>query len=565
MSYLPEELADGPVGQALRGRCQQLGLPAWRACAEARLMSGPVVAGVAGRWLASPALHRRLSAALKPLRERAEVTETELFPGARVLILTERTRRVVTGFTLVLILSPACVEGEAFDQITAEARLEPAATREAVARLARFTPESIPPIIQALRLMTDDLSRQAETDETIAGFTRQLTDGFETIDLLYTLGRSMNDLGKPRQFIELVADRLHSSMPFLWLAAAFVGEARAAELVGDPLFLLGRGVTDGKVLAAAQALAPTLGVEGKSRLFTDLHLCGPETKQVLVQPIVRSGRLFGMFLCGGKHGDDPQISSYDIHLVEAAAGYVGAFLDNALLYADQQAMFLGMVRSLTAAIDAKDRYTRGHSERVAHLGKLLALQTGLDEAYAERVHIAGLVHDVGKIGVPEAVLSKRGKLTDEEFGQIKLHPEIGHRILQDIPHLGDVLPGVLYHHERFDGRGYPHKLAGEAIPLQARLLALADTFDAMSSTRSYRAAMPREQVLNELRRCAGAQFDPALTEHFVRLDFTEYDEMVQRHGAGDTAPANPPAQAAAPEPHRLPADAPPSAPQRHAA
>src|SRR5262249_25179437 len=159
-----------------------------------------------------------------------------------------------------------------------------------------------------------------------------------------------------------------------------------------------------------------------------------------------------------KQGDDPQVSSYDIQLLEAAAGFIGAFLDNAALYTEQRAMFMGTLEALTASIDAKDRYTCGHSQRVAHLAQQLPPASGLSADQAERVRIAGLVHDVGKIGVPEAVLGKAGKLTDAEFDAIKMHPEIGHRILKDIPRLDDILPGVLHHHERYDGRGYPHGL-----------------------------------------------------------------------------------------------------------
>src|SRR5262249_50759563 len=157
----------------------------------------------------------------------------------------------------------------------------------------------------------------------------------------------------------------------------------------------------------------------------------------------------------------------------------------------------------TASIDAKDRYTRGHSERVGLMASKMAEVLGLDKKLVEQYRIAGLVHDVGKIGVPEAVLTKPGRLTDEEFEQIKLHPRIGHNILKDIPSLEPVLPGVLWHHERWDGRGYPDKIAGEQIPLIARVLALADTFDAMSSNRSYRPALPRPRVLEEIRKCGG--------------------------------------------------------------
>jgi HD-GYP domain-containing protein (c-di-GMP phosphodiesterase class II) len=131
--------------------------------------------------------------------------------------------------------------------------------------------------------------------------------------------------------------------------------------------------------------------------------------------------------------------------------------------------------------------------------------------------------------VPEAVLSKPGRLTDQEFALIKLHPEIGYRILKDIPMLEDLLPGVLHHHERFDGKGYPHGLVGMDIPLFARILALADTFDAMSSNRSYRSGMPRHMVRAEIAKNAGTQFDPQLAAAFATLDLAEYDRAFERH------------------------------------
>jgi HD-GYP domain-containing protein (c-di-GMP phosphodiesterase class II) len=256
---------------------------------------------------------------------------------------------------------------------------------------------------------------------------------------------------------------------------------------------------------------------------------------VLAQPIVREGAVVGVLVCGDKRGDDPQVSSYDQQLLEAAAAYSSAFLENTCLYQDQQSMFMGSLKALTAAIDAKDRYTCGHSERVAMLARSIALAAGMSPEQAERVHICGLLHDVGKIGVPEAVLCKPGRLTDEEFALIQRHPEIGHGILKDIPMLGDVLPGVLHHHERWDGKGYPHRIASQKIPLVARVIALADTFDAMSSTRSYRPAMPRATVLAEIERSGGSQLDPDLVARFRMVDLSEYDAMVRRHAREHSA------------------------------
>jgi HD-GYP domain-containing protein (c-di-GMP phosphodiesterase class II) len=192
-------------------------------------------------------------------------------------------------------------------------------------------------------------------------------------------------------------------------------------------------------------------------------------------------------------------------------------------------MFLGMLEAITSSIDAKDRYTCGHSRRVALLTRQLAEAAGLDAPTVQRMHIAGLVHDVGKIGVRESVLCKQGQLTDGEFEEIRRHPDIGWGILKDIPNFDDILDGVRYHHERWDGGGYPSRLAGEDIPMPARLIALADAFDAMCSSRTYRSAMDREAVLQEINQNAGTQFDPTLVPHFLKLDFSEWAQLIEDH------------------------------------
>jgi HD-GYP domain-containing protein (c-di-GMP phosphodiesterase class II) len=189
-------------------------------------------------------------------------------------------------------------------------------------------------------------------------------------------------------------------------------------------------------------------------------------------------------------------------------------------------MFAGTVHALIRAIDAKDPYTRGHSDRVAVFAQLLARAAGLPDDMVARSYLCGTVHDLGKIGVPEAVLCKPGRLTDEEFARIKEHPTIGHRILADIPHLQEVLPGVLEHHEKWDGTGYPGRLTGEAISLLGRVVCVADCFDAMTSARVYRPARPVAEVLEEIRRCAGTHFDPALAEAFARIPVATLESIV---------------------------------------
>ncbi|MGQ0627623.1 MAG: HD domain-containing phosphohydrolase [Phycisphaerales bacterium] len=526
----------GSAGAIVRERCQLLGLPTWRFDRAGGVIAEPDHKGATGLWLRCGALSRLVSGAAQAWAGEADPTVKMLFPGCWLVPVSEHHRRERSGFTGVLALSARALDDEWFIVGCTSGQLDLAAARGALRPLARFDEASANALKPILAWMAADALRAREDQETIAGFTRQLTDGFETIDLLYSLGRSMSDIKRPREFLETVCSRLHESMAFGWIVAWTGADPRVAAITGqEPVCAAGSGFDAVSVMAAVPSLATKAAMTARPLILSELDgrplPCGVE--QLLVQPILRGGRLVGLLICGDKGGDDPQVSSFDTQLLEAAGGYVGAFLENAALYADQRAMFLGTLRAMTAAIDAKDSYTRGHSERVAYLARKLALAAGLPDATAERLHISGLVHDIGKIGVPEAVLGKRGKLDDAEFAAIKLHPEIGHTILKDIPLLEDVLPGVLTHHERFDGRGYPRGLKAEEIHLFGRILALADTFDAMSSTRSYRAAMPREKVLAELQRCAGSQFDPAFVPLFVALDFSEYDAMVARHAEAE--------------------------------
>ena len=180
-------------------------------------------------------------------------------------------------------------------------------------------------------------------------------------------------------------------------------------------------------------------------------------------------------------------------------------------------MFFSTVVSLASAVDAKDAYTHGHSQRVALYSGQLAREVGFDVQELERLELSAVLHDVGKIGVPEAVLNKPDRLTPTEMAAMRSHPSKGAEILSSIRAMRDIVPGVLHHHERFDGGGYPNGLKGQNIPLLARIILIADTFDAMTSSRPYRSALPVQVAVDEIKRCSGTQFDPRLAELFVDL------------------------------------------------
>ncbi len=180
--------------------------------------------------------------------------------------------------------------------------------------------------------------------------------------------------------------------------------------------------------------------------------------------------------------------------------------------------FMNAVTALALALDAKDEYTSGHSGRVSEISVVIAKEMAMPENAVEKIRLAGLIHDIGKIGVKEAVLNKPGKLTSEEFEHIKTHPAIGERILKPIVEEREILDMVRLHHERFDGRGYPDGLSGEQIPVGAAIMALADAYDAMTSDRPYRKSLGNSIAVEEIKKGSGTQFTPDVVAAFLRVE-----------------------------------------------
>ena len=222
----------------------------------------------------------------------------------------------------------------------------------------------------------------------------------------------------------------------------------------------------------------------------------------------------------------------DGELLQPVASLIASQQINARVYADLKELLFGVIRALTSAIDAKDPYTSGHSERVARIAVRLAEELGMPPHQRGDLYLTGLLHDVGKIGVDDAVLKKPGPLTPEEYRQIQAHVEIGVHILSDLKKLNHLLPGVRHHHESLDGSGYPCGLAGEAIPFEARILAVADSYDAMSSTRPYRRRLTPTQIDEILHKGSGTQWDSKVIDALFacRLDL----EMIRQKGLGES-------------------------------
>lgn len=192
---------------------------------------------------------------------------------------------------------------------------------------------------------------------------------------------------------------------------------------------------------------------------------------------------------------------------------------------DLENAYMESVETLRQTVEARDKYTRGHSDRVSAYSVLLGKKLGLSAQEINTLRIGGLFHDIGKIGVPDSILLKTTKLADDEYSQIKNHPSIGEHILSSATIFRDILPIVKHHHERYDGKGYPSQLKGEEIPYLARVTAVADSFDAMSSRRTYRDSLPIEKVKQELIENSGTQFDPEMAQAFIEIIENNYDEI----------------------------------------
>jgi HD-GYP domain-containing protein (c-di-GMP phosphodiesterase class II) len=246
----------------------------------------------------------------------------------------------------------------------------------------------------------------------------------------------------------------------------------------------------------------------------------PAPDTLLAMPLSFKGQVMGAVHLYGKRATEAspgeRFTPADLRLVAIMAQQTMIGLENASLYEGMRGIFLSATLALANAVDAKDPYTRGHSERVLHYSEQLARAMNLPPQDVESIKMAAVLHDIGKIAIPDEILRKPGMLTAEEFDVIRTHPSRGEAILGPLEELRPLRPGIRHHHERFDGEGYPDKLAGKDIPLHARIICVADSFDAMTSRRYYHEAKSLEEGLEEIARCSGAQFDPELVECFTK-------------------------------------------------
>jgi putative nucleotidyltransferase with HDIG domain len=350
-------------------------------------------------------------------------------------------------------------------------------------------------------------------------------------------------------------------------AARTVAELLGADAAVLALFQRDR---DGPEILVAHGLPPeAIRFNADQAALVQPYLKCAESRAILVEPVDPSYPLHAVFgrgrrrvyvpivsmdkvvgvICIVGHRKRPELR--DRTLLNALGGALGLLLDNVRLYGHEHQAILHI---LTSALDQRDGVTEGHSRRVADLSLIVARELGVQGEDLLDIERAGILHDIGKLAVPDAILSKPGPLTPGEWVEMRRHPDIGYQMVRDVPFLGRAAEIIRSHHERFDGAGYPRNLKGEDIPLGARIFAVVDAYDAMTSDRPYRLALLHEEALDEIRHQAGSQFDPVIVAPFfaaVRKGFITPGMPVNGHkplpgGLGGNGPTPSPEEAHVP-------------------
>lgn len=398
-------------------------------------------------------------------------------------------------------------------------------------------------VTQTIEMIVHNFQIQVQANKQIEMVSSELSKIYEELVLLHKVSTNMRVTESDFNYLQIACDSLTDLVPVEGIAVLV---ERVIEQEKKMIISAGSGLINidshlAETIASRLQEETNLGKEAllDSEVLTPFKYSWPNTiKNIIAVPLFGKenshsaaiNKMIG-YMVAVNRIDKEDFDSIDAKLFNSVANSCAVFIENGNLFNDLKDLFIGSLKALTSSIDAKDPYTRGHSERVAFISKwiaeILAKNDKLDRNQVHQVYLAGLLHDIGKMGVDENVLKKDGKLTSDEYNQIKEHPSIGGAILAGIKQMKDIVPGVLSHHERVDGTGYPNAVTGQKIPLIARIISIADSFDAMTSKRTYREAMTVDQALAEMEKGLGTQFDEEIGRLFLDSDIYYLWDMLQ--------------------------------------
>ena len=368
-------------------------------------------------------------------------------------------------------------------------------------------PEADVPLEDEVDRLAQALSLKFEELTLIHQFSERLKIGEDSAEICQSLLQELEPCVNASTIaIDLIEDvELQSPRSFL-----YTGERWDPDWLNEVASYALQDVAGGELTPGAEPIAIQNHPSEDSPAFV----------RTVVIPIQRDGISLGRMIAVRPIQED-EFGTVEADLMKSTSMILAAHLVNQRQYVEIQQMFNGMIQSLASALDAKDSYTSGHSSRVAEIAAMIAEKLEYDLEGIKRIRMAGVLHDIGKIGVDDAVLRKPGQLNQEEFEQIKLHPVLGYDILKEIKLFRNILPAVRHHHESWDGSGYPDGLLGDGIPRDAQVLAVADAFDAMTSDRPYRSSIPVEQVIDILKSGRGKQWAADVVDALLETEVVE--------------------------------------------
>lgn len=357
------------------------------------------------------------------------------------------------------------------------------------------------------------LASHAASAIDIAQLYQKVKSQVGHLEALYQLGRILNS---SLSLDEILPTALTQTLDLLQAKTASVMllDERGEELRIRLAHGLSQEIVEKTTVKLGERVSGRVAATGEPVLIKGQE--GDDMDSSLCVPLLANQQVLGVLNIRTK-ADGSDFDHQDLELAGQLANIAAAAIENASLHDELQALFLSTVSAMANSIDARDPYTKGHSERVTSYAVMIAEELKLSADELERLRYAGLLHDIGKIRIRDHILHKPGRLTDAEFTEMKKHPEYGVEIMEPVKAFQTILPAMLHHHERYDGRGYPHGLEGESIPLSARILCVADCFDAMTSDRPYRKGMPVADAVSELDKNKSTQFDPQLVDIFLAL------------------------------------------------
>ena len=366
------------------------------------------------------------------------------------------------------------------------------------------------------------LTSMAETEDEKRSLVSETLNKYREITLLYDMAEKVSSCLDTKEVARLVIEVAKKVVKLSSVSVLMLNkEADLLDAIGE----FGNDQNEKTCISRSVGIVGSVMASGRPEIVNDVHSdsrfveCAVAINSLMCAPLKVKDKVIGVI----KLGNDQPVTytAEDLKLFNTLASLASVAIENANLYEQLQDAFYTTVYTLAETIEKRDPYTGNHTKRVMEYSLALGRTLGLPEVDMARLRLGAVLHDIGKIGVRDNVLLKESALTDEEFEQIKMHPVYGEEIIGRISQLESAIPGVRHHHEKFNGRGYPDGLSGENIDITARIIAVADSFDAMTSNRPYRNGLSIEVAFEELRKYSGSQFDPEIVEAFFAADVME--------------------------------------------